>query len=609
MEEQVIFGGFSSCGPWPRPKGAAPIASGLAAWTLGDGPVRGVASRDGRRRVLILGWCGASDVETRHLADRVLPDDIAWRWPGAYAVVEETEDAVAVHTDPASARPVYVSAYESGWAWCSSARFLASLTEADLNTGRIACSVLLPSVPTLAGTGTFFTGVEQLPPGSRTTLPSDGSSPRQTTLWRPDPDPARPPFLRLRDALTDAVALRAAADPDLSCDVSGGLDSTSVAVLAANALSQSHRLDAVTIHPEGDTFGADLRYAFLTADAYSGCVTHHLLPMTTEHLPYTRITSVPATDEPAPSTLTQARLTGQLQWMRSQLGARTHLTGDGGDSVLFQPPAHLADLIRHRRWRRAAGEAFGWARLRHQAVLPILRDSVRMSRTSRHRALADLARSIGDPGRDDHGKVRWFPLLPFPAWAEPAARTLLAEAAEKATAAPDALPRLDASVRVLVDEIREIARTAVADAQLAEASGIDLHNPFLDPPVVDAVLRTPLDQRPPVHTYKPLLVQAMSGLLPPAVAARTTKGSFDADHYAGLRANLPALMTLTDGHLADLGLINPARFRQALREAAAGIPMPLAAIEQALTVEAWLTAHHRSPAPAWTSAPVASTHG
>ena len=325
------------------------------------------------------------------LAGSKLPGDIGWRWPGSYAVVEEAEDGVALHTDPAAARPVYLTAYRGGWAWCTSARALASLIGAPVDTQRLACSVFLPSAPALAGSRTFFTGVEQLPPGSRIELPADGSSPRCTTLWRPDTDSAGSPVQRLRSALTATVALRVAADQALSCDLSGGLDSTSVAVLAAHALPPSDRLNAVTIHPEGDTSGADLHYARLTAEAHEGRIAHHLLPMAAEHLPYTRITAVPATDEPAPSTLTQARLTGQLRWMRTNLGSHTHLTGDGGDSVLFQPPLHLADLIRHRRWKRAANEACGWARLRHHKVLPFLVDATRAARASRRQALANLA--------------------------------------------------------------------------------------------------------------------------------------------------------------------------------------------------------------------------
>jgi asparagine synthase (glutamine-hydrolysing) len=91
----------------------------------------------------------------------------------------------------------------------------------------------------------------------------------------------------------------------------------------------------------------------------------------------------------------------------------------------------------------------------------------------------------------------------------------------------------------------------------------------------------------------------MAHLLQPDVADRTTKGDFDADHHAGMRANLRDLMDLADGRLAGLGLVDPVRLRRALRSAAAGIPAPLASLEQALAAEAWLEAHDRESLPQW----------
>jgi asparagine synthase (glutamine-hydrolysing) len=556
-----------------------------------------LAAAGGNRRALVLGWCGAGEFELSCLAGSTPPGNAAWRWPGAYAVVEETPAAVVVHTDPASAYPVYAARWGGSWAWSTSARLLAALTGAAIDTEHLSCAVFLPSVPALTQGRTFFEGVHQLPPGCRIELPADGTTWRSATVWRPEPVAGRLPGTRLREALDSAVELRAEAT-GLSSDLSGGLDSTSITVLAATATTR-RRLNAVTVHPAGNLGGADLHHARLAAAHFPHHITHHLLPLSEEHLPYTRITAVPATDEPAPSTLSRARLVGQLDWMRDELGSRTHLTGDGGDSVLFQPPIHLADLIRHRRLRRATSEAFGWARLRHTPVGPLLRDAHLLARTSRGRALDLLAAQVGTPGRDDHGRVAWFPLLPFPAWGRPATRRLLAAAAQRAAAEPDPLPGLDFAVRSAVDEIREVARTAAADAQLAATCGIDLHNPFLDPLVVDAVLTTPLDRRPALHAYKPHLARALADLLPPETAARTSKGSFDADHFSGLRANLSELSTLADGYLAALGLLHPGRFRQHLERAAAGLPMPLATLEQALAAEAWLTAYHRDPAPDW----------
>ncbi|WP_228447315.1 lasso peptide biosynthesis B2 protein [Streptomyces paludis] len=545
----MTFGGFSTTEHIRLlPEGAERFGAGSSAWRLGGAPAHFIPAQGGHRRVLVLGWCGATRSELRRSADAPLPTDISWRWAGAYAVVEETRDGVICHTDPASALPVYVAAWSNGWAWSTSARMLAGLTAASVDSQRLACLVLAPSVPALIGSRTCYAGVEQLAPGCRIELPANGGSLRCTTLWRPEPVPG-PPHHRLRDALSAAVGLRVrAAAPDLSCDLSGELDSTSVAVLAAAALPAPYRLSAVTIHPEGNDDGADLRYAKLASAAHPDRIVHHLFPLAAEHLPYTGVTSVPATDEPAPSTLTLARLTAQLRWMHHHLGSRTHLTGDGGDSVLFQPPVHLADLIRRRRWPRAMREALGWARLRHCAIAPLLVGAAATARTSRRDALVDLARSPAAPvpsrgGR--HHRVGWFHSLPTPSWARPAALRLLADATTEAVDTEDPLPGPDASVRTLVDEIREVARTAAADAQLAATCGIDLHNPFLDARVMDAVLRTPLDRRPHVHLYKPVLSRAMRHLLPPEIAARTTKGSFNSDHYAGLRANLAGLAALS----------------------------------------------------------------
>ncbi|MER7910778.1 albusnodin/ikarugamycin family macrolactam cyclase [Streptomyces sp. NPDC096068] len=599
----MTLGGFSTTTiDFPRPLGAQSPVPLAALWRLGEAPVRPVPTGDGRPRVLVVGWCGATDGQLRGLADKPVPDDVTWRWPGSYAVVEEHARHVVLHTDPAGALPFYATRWGDGWAWATSARVLASLTRADVDVCRVACAVLAPSIPGLAGGRTFFTGIEQLPPGSRNELPRNGGPVRSDPRWTPRADPRRLAHRRLRRALTDAVALRVRADPHLSSDLSGGLDSTTVSVLAALSLGDSHVLDAVTIHPEGRTDGADLHYARLTAAASRGRISHHLLPLGTEHLPYSGITSLPATDEPAPSTLTQARLLGQAHWMRRELGTRTHLTGDGGDSILFQPPARLSDLVRAGRWRRAVREAHGWARLRRVPVLPLLRDAARTARTGRSEALMDVARYFsGDAEpRQGRGNVRWFTPPPVPGWAEPAALGHVAEAAHQAAAAFDPLHSLDASTRTLVDEIREVARTARADVELVADCGIDLHNPFLDASVIDAVLRNPLERRPSLHGYKPLLVRAVGDLLPTAVAARTTKGSFDADHYTGMRANLKDLRALADGHLASLGLLDPARFRRHLQHAAAGVPMPLATVEQALTMEAWLHAHHRAPARVWT---------
>lgn len=102
---------------------------------------------------------------------------------------------------------------------------------------------------------------------------------------------------------------------------------------------------------------------------------------------------------------------------------------------------------------------------------------------------------------------------------------------------------------------------------------------------------------------------AVGDLLPPAIATRTTKGSFDADHYRGLRANLPAVLDLAGGRLAELGLVDARRLRAALQRGAAGLPAPFGLLEPAIAIEVWLRSLSGAPLGRWATAPAPADGG
>ncbi|GAA3047460.1 hypothetical protein GCM10020000_29500 [Streptomyces olivoverticillatus] len=129
------------------------------------------------------------------------------------------------------------------------------------------------------------------------------------------------------------------------------------------------------------------------------------------------------------------------------------------------------------------------------------------------------------------------------------------------------VPHADAA---LIASIRGAARPAYADCQLAEELGIELHNPYFDGAILDAVLSVPSWDRFAVHRYKPVLIDAVGDLLPELHRRRVTKGVFAEDFHQGVRVNLQRLLTLADGRLAAMGLINPGPLRAALQAAALG---------------------------------------
>lgn len=599
------FGGFVGSRSARRaPVDAARTWSEVAdCWTVGNWSDHEVqTSRTELRSVAVFGTCAASPADIARLATRGMTDDVAGRWPGSYVVVQITKGQTTLWTDYGGACPVYALTVEEGVFWASSSRALAGLTGGELDGERLAAGLLAPDVLPLSRGRSMFAGISLLPAAHRVTLSTTGIVVDE--VWRPRPQ-AGDIAARLRVELSAAVAIRVESAETTTADLSGGLDSTALALLAAQRTRPGHAVTAVTVHPDGVTDGGDLTYVREVVE-HAGIV-HRLMPLRPEHVPYAALDSIPITDEPAPSTIAHARFSAQLVWMRDQLRSDCHITGDGGDSLMCATPIMLADLLSSRRLGRAVTETMAWARVRRTAAWPLLVSAARTTRTSRSSALRLLADSWRAPGPVEPAGARadrvrsWFPGAVRPAWATPAARELAATLAIEVAARPDPMPQQDFSAYLTAELMADVGRSSHADVQLAEHYGIALHNPIIDSRVINTYLSSSLDQRPGPADYKPMLRRAMLDLFPPALAARTSKGSFTSDYYEGLRANIDELGSLVDGHLAVLGLIDPAQFRRTLERAAAGVDAAFAVIEPVIVAEVWLRALDASPPVRWTA--------
>lgn len=532
-------------------------------WTAGSWlPHEVVRARTRDREAVAIGTCGmtAGDLATWLAADAA---DALPAWPGTYTVVVRDASSVTVFTDPAHAAPVYYADTGEGVVWASSSRALASVTRGTLDLVWVAAAITEPARFT-PGTRSAFTGVTCALPGHRLIL-TRGQRPTVRSWWHvPDALSPADAAAGLRAALEQAVAARVRLAENLSCDLSGGLDSTSLCLLAARRTKPGQRITALTVHPATVDAGGDLDYA-RAAVANRTDISHLIVGLSEAALPYTDLDKAAPSDEPAPTTITAARHRTAYQRLAAA-GSQRHLTGDGGDALLIPPPAYLYELARRGRFLRAARDVHGWAKLTETSPWPGLRD------------LFTRACPVNEP----------------PPWCSQQAQQ---RAAESAPPPPAAASPTDAQV---IADVRGTARTAYADVQAAELLGIRLDAPYFDRAVVDAALRFRLADRGSPWSYKPQITSAFADVLPRPVLSRRTKGGTDADHHRGLRVHLRTVKTLMEGWLADHGLIHPHRLRAALDAAAAGMPARFGEIEPTIAAEAWARTVTKTAPIRWT---------
>ncbi len=521
-------------------------------WTAGCPLwVSGTGSADWRRHVAapdvvvdVFGFSPASDDqvclivrEFTRSGDLLVLDAVT---TGSAVLVVREPQRVTVLTDLAGVWPVFYATGDESVAYSSSASAVARYVGGEVDDRWHAARLLVGGIPGAWSESSPYRRVAAVPAGGALLIARGG---RAAVVARELPlgitgfgAGAR----GLAEALTSAVRRRSMTCHELSTDLSGRLDSSTVAALAS-AARPDHALPAITLVC-ADLGSDDPSHARRLAAAVPG-ITHVELPLPGEVEPYAGLTEMPHTDEPFEDVSIFARLCWWMATVR-ELGGRAHLTGDGGDAVLTAPPAYLADLA-HRRGRRELwSHAAGWARLRHRPVHRLVSAARRLAGTTQASGIEHYARVLERDSTDADGRRRWEDLIswvhvpPSPQWFTPYARELAAATLRNASrglgasAAPgDSVARGDAASLGMVQAYGRVHRIHL---ELAAGCGVALHAPYLDDAVVTACLAVPAAQRTSPRQPKPLLRAAMAGRVPDAALVRSTKGDYSMLAYRGL---------------------------------------------------------------------------
>jgi len=363
---------------------------------------------------------------------------------------------------------------------------------------------------------TIVSGVQLLEPGSL--LVAQDEDLRVAQWWDPADEALGEPTLddrarrmRIRELLSDSVALRMRSDVAYGAFLSGGIDSSAVVGLMSEVASQPV-----------STFSVTFAEAELDESPWSRAVAkrfgtdHHELRLTPEDFLAQVPHGLDAMDHPSADGLNTYVVSGATR----RAGVKVALSGLGGDELfagypVFERSARLAKLNWLGSWPKGGRRLLGKLLVaacpgmtsRKQAEIfgGHYFDVAHTYPLSRQMFLrADLQRMLASDVPMTNPVFRW----------------LVAELAPGKKAF--GLPFLS---QVSLAEMRTyMGHTLLRDAdQFSMAHALEVRVPFLDHRLVAAALASPDAQKFPTSP-KRLLVEALDGLLPDDVVNRPKMG-------------------------------------------------------------------------------------
>jgi asparagine synthase (glutamine-hydrolysing) len=557
-----------------------------------------VTANAGTAAVALVGCCPieADDLRRRiaRLRDLAELDALARSLPGSFHLVGALDGQVRVQGTASGLRLVFHAEIDGVRVAASRADTLAAVLGLEPDVEELAVRLLWPAPYPLFETS-LWRAVTAVPPQDAVVVAADGRTVRHTRWWTP-PEPVRPlaeAAPQIRKVLEEAVGARTRQGGVVSCDLSGGLDSTSVCFLA----DRSPARVVASTWPGRDPADTDLYWAEQAA-SHLPDVEHVIWDADDSPLVYEDLLGIDdLLDEPTIGVMDRSRVLHHLPGLAAR-GSRLHLTGIGGDHVAWCSEASYHRLLRTRplfalRQLRGFRALWQWP----------LGGTVRALADSRPygKWLADAARQLRDPMPTSVATGLGWGMAPrLFDWVTPEAERMARRALLKAATTASPL-HPDRGLHTDLEQIRSCTRVIRQWDRMAARAGLPMASPFFDDRVIEACLAVRPSERVTPWRYKPVLSAAMSGIVPEACLRRTNKATASMDASNGLREHRADLLALWEGsRLEELGLVDGAELRHLVRRPASR-GLSDAILYSTIAVEVWLRGlardHGRVPRP------------
>jgi asparagine synthase (glutamine-hydrolysing) len=411
------------------------------------------------------------------------------------------------------------------------------------------------------GDETFFAGVVRLPPAHSLTVGPDGVRRRRYWSLEPSPPPADA-VAAVRETFLDAVRLQLRSDVPVGTCLSGGIDSSSIAV----AVAQHGHEHQKTVTAYFDDRGFDER-PFARAVVERTGAEPHWVTFDAADLANDLPAIVQAQGEPFGST----SICAGWYVMREarSAGLTVMLDGQGGDEILAGYRAsfgyRLSDLLREGRLAEATRELRAFASIHGP----------------RWAAVALATPHVPERARlAVRGKLRGgSSLVASDLQAEPLPPTA------NGSVFPDRLRRqlhLTLTHRGLPELLRYEDRNSMAHS-------LEARVPLLDHRLVQLAFSLPGDELIRRGETKSVLRRALADLLPPAVAARRDKLGFVTPESRFLRGALGDLAAdvFASKSFRERGLVDATAAAHRLERHRSGDMQAGMELWRALNLELW----------------------
>ncbi|MDY0913563.1 N-acetylglutaminylglutamine amidotransferase [Rathayibacter festucae] len=434
----------------------------------------------------------------------------------AFAIVERESGRVVLARDRLGIKPLYLDETRERIRFASTVQSLLAAGGVDTSIDRTALMLYLSFHSVVPAPRTILAGVTKLPPATVRVIEPDGTS-RERVYWEPvfarDPDRADWRERDWQEALLasfrTAVSRRMVADVPVGVLLSGGIDSSLIVALLAEAGQTGLQTFSIGFDAAGGESGDEFEYSTLVAERFG--TDHHRLPIDSARLLPGIDAAVGAMSEPMVS---HDAVAFHLLSEDVSQHVKVVQSGQGADEVLggydWYPP--LARVPRER-----AVEAYA----------DVFVD----------RPFAALQALLAPAWRGDPDAATAFLAERF---ARPGADT-----------AVDAALRNDTAIMLVDDPVKRVDNMTMA-------WGLEARVPFLDHEFVELVGTIPPELKL-ADGGKGILKRAVRGIVPDEVIDRT-KGSFPVPAIRQLEG--PYLervrAALTDPAARRRGIFDPA---------------------------------------------------